>query len=128
MLDRPGEDRPDSYAEHGDGPLLTAADIDWFWAQYLRSPVDASNPFAAPLRADADRLADAPPAEVATAGADPLRDEGRTYADRLADAGTSVARVHEPGLPHSFCSLPDDVPAADDATDRVCAALVERLA
>jgi acetyl esterase len=127
MLERPGGDPPDSDAERGDGPLLTAADIEWFWDQYLRSPVDAHSPFAAPLRADAALLADTPPAVVATAGADPLRDEGRAYADRLAEAGVSVARVHEPALCHGFCSLTDDVPAADDAMSEVCTALVERL-
>jgi acetyl esterase len=111
-----------------DGPLLTAADVRWFWAQYCRSSVDAHNPFAAPLRADDDRLADAPPAVVATAGVDPLRDEGRAYADRLAAAGVPVERVHEPGLCHGFCSLTEEVPAADAATDAVCAALRDRLA
>jgi acetyl esterase len=127
MLDRPGEDPPASYTDHGDGPLLTAADVEWFWAQYLRSSVDAHNPFVAPLRADDDLLADAPPAVVATAGVDPLRDEGRAYADRLAAADVPVARVHEPALPHGFCSLADDVPAADGAMDEVCGALATRL-
>ena len=125
MLDRPGADPPESYAEHGDAPLLTAADVEWFWAQYCRSPVDAHNPFAAPLRADDDLLADAPPAVVATAGVDPRRDEGRAYADRLADA--PVERVHGSDLPHGFCSLTDRVSAADAAMDRVCEALASWL-
>jgi acetyl esterase len=125
MLDR--DDSRASYTEHGDGPLLTAADIAWFWRQYLRSPVDAHNPFAAPLRADDDLLAGAPPAVVATAGVDPLRDEGRAYADRLAAAGVPVERVHEPDLPHGFCSLSEDVPAADRVMDELCGALAARL-
>ena len=68
-------DRP-SYDEHGDGPLLTEADVDWFWANYCRSPVDAANPYASVLRAGDH--GDLPPATVVTAGHDPLRDEGRT--------------------------------------------------
>jgi acetyl esterase len=125
MLDR--DDSAASYTEHGDGPLLTAADIAWFWEQYLRSPVDAHNPFAAPLRADDSLLAGAPPAVVATAGVDPLRDEGRGYADRLEGAAVPVERVHEPDLSHGFCSLAGDVPAADRAMDDLCGALAARL-
>ncbi|MFB6205395.1 MAG: alpha/beta hydrolase [Haloglomus sp.] len=125
MLDR--DTTRDSYAECGDGPLLTTADVEWFWAQYLRSPVDAHNPFAAPIRADDDLLADTPPAVVATAGVDPLRDEGRSYADRLDAAGVAVTRVHEPDLCHGFCSLTDAVPSADAAMDDICVALDEHL-
>lgn len=127
MLTRPGDDPPDSYTEHGDGPLLTRDDVEWFWKRYLRSPVDAYSPFAAPLRAGSTLLADTPPAVVATAGVDPLRDEGRAYADRLADAGVPVASVHEAALCHGFCSLTDDVPAADDAMGAICDALADRL-
>ncbi|WP_276259230.1 alpha/beta hydrolase [Haloglomus litoreum] len=126
MLDR--DTTRASYAEHGDGPLLTTADVCWFWSQYLRSPVDAHNPFAAPLRADVDLLTEAPPAVVATAGVDPLRDEGRAYADRLAAVDVPVTRVHEPDLCHGFCSLTDDVPAADRAMDEICEGLAAHLA
>jgi len=34
----------DSYRENADGPLLTCADMRWFFEQYLRSPADAYNP------------------------------------------------------------------------------------
>ena len=128
MLDR--DDSRESYAEHADGPLLTAADIEWFWDQYLRSPVDVHNPFAAPLRAREALLADAlagTDAVVATAGHDVLRDEGQAYAARLRTADVTVEAVHEPGLCHGFCSLTDAVPAADTAMDAVCAALRVQL-
>jgi acetyl esterase len=111
----------DSYREHGDRPLLSTADVRWFWEQYLRSPVDEHNPLAAP--AMAGDLSGLPPAVVVTAGHDVLRDEGRAYADRLADAGVPVERHHYPAMTHGFLSLTDDVDAADDAMDAVAAAI-----
>ncbi|XVH31471.1 alpha/beta hydrolase [Haloferacaceae archaeon DSL9] len=103
----------DSYRENADGPLLTRADMRWFWAQYLRSPVDAHNPFAAPLRAV--DLGGLPPATVVTAGFDPLRDEAIAYADRLSAAGVAVEHRHYPRMAHGFLSLVDEVDVAADA-------------
>ena len=107
----------DSYAENADGPLLSRADMEWFWDQYLRSPVDAANPYAAPLRAE--DFTGLPPAVVVTAGFDPLRDEGVAYAEHLSDAGVSVDHQHYPGMAHGFLSLTDSVTTADDAMDAV---------
>jgi acetyl esterase len=110
-----------SYREHADGPLLTRADVEWFWDQYCRSPVDVEHPYASVLSApDHGNL---PPATVVTAGHDPLRDEGRAYADALASNGTPVEHVHYPSMAHGFLSLTDDVPAADEALDDVVARL-----
>jgi acetyl esterase len=114
-----------SYVEHDDAALLSTADVAWGWAHYLRSPVDAHNPFAVPLAADADLLADAPPAVVASAGVDVLRDEAAAYADALADAGVPVTHAHYPTLAHGFCSVVDDVALAADAFDDVADAIAE---
>ena len=40
-----------------------------------------------------------------TAGYDPLRDEGRAYADRLIEAGIKTTYVNYPGTIHGFFSL-----------------------
>jgi acetyl esterase len=107
----------ESYAEHGDGPLLTEADVAWFWEQYCRSPADAANPYASVLRArDHGSL---PEAVVVTAGHDPLRDGGRAYADALDSDGTPTEHWHYPGMAHGFLSLTDSVSVADDAMDRL---------
>ncbi|EJN61405.1 alpha/beta hydrolase [Halogranum rubrum] len=113
----------DSYAENADGPLLTRADMQWFWAQYLRSPVDGANPYASVLHASESALSELPPATVVTAGFDPLRDEGVAYADRLAAAGVDVNHHHHPTMTHGFLSLTDSVDVADEAFD----AVAERL-
>lgn len=68
-----------------DGFFLTAADIEWFLQQYLPDPSLRAAPEVSPLLAD--DLSGLPPAHVWTAGFDPLRDEGRAYAERLAAAG-----------------------------------------
>lgn len=117
MLD-PGLGRP-SHEDHADGPLLTRADLAWFWDQYLpegREGVGDLDPLTSPLAGDPAGTA---PAVVATAGSDPLRDEGRAYARRLADAGVPVADLQYPSLCHGFASLTDRVPAADEAVDEV---------
>ena len=113
----------DSYEENADGPLLTRADMAWFRDHYLRSEVDRYSPFAAPVRADEELLAETPPACVVTAGFDPLRDEGTRYAVRLRGVGVDVAHQHYPSMVHGFLSLASEVDAADEAFDRV----VERL-
>lgn len=125
MLD-PDLDRP-AHDEHADGPLLTRADLAWFWERYLPDggpeATDAGVP-ATPLATDP---AGAPPAVVATAGVDPLRDDGRTYADRLAAAGVDVADLRYPALCHGFASLGDRVPAAERALSEIVVAVRQRL-
>ncbi|WP_458188290.1 alpha/beta hydrolase [Haladaptatus sp. NG-WS-4] len=111
----------DSYRENADGPLLTRADMEWFWNHYLRSSVDGYNPFASPLRSD--DLSGVAPATVVTAGFDPLRDEGVAYAERLTDAGIAVEHHHYPSMAHGFLSLTDDVTAADEAMNEVAASI-----
>ena len=43
-----------------------------------------------------------PPALVVTAGFDPLRDEGRAYADRMRAQGVAVEHVCSEGSVHGF--------------------------
>ncbi|WP_435064786.1 alpha/beta hydrolase [Halobaculum sp. EA56] len=117
----------DSYGANADGPLLTRADVRRFWREYLRSDVDAANPHAAPLRARDVDLAGTAPAVVVTAGRDPLRDDGAAYADRLREVGVPVDHLDYEGMCHGFCSLADEVPAADAAFDDLAAATRERL-
>jgi acetyl esterase len=87
-----------------EGFMLTKTDIDWFNEQYLgRSGVDPADPRVSPLLADS--LAALPPALIATAGFDPLRDEGESYAAALRAAGTPVDSRSMGSLTHGFASL-----------------------
>ncbi|HEY0318329.1 MAG TPA: alpha/beta hydrolase [Solirubrobacterales bacterium] len=84
------------------GFLLTKNDMDNFERHYLPPGTDATDPRVSILLAP--DLADLPPAYVATAGFDPLRDEGEAYALRMREAGVQVALRRHPGLIHSFAN------------------------
>ncbi|NUE02971.1 alpha/beta hydrolase [Halorubraceae archaeon YAN] len=115
----------ESYTNNTEGPLLTRDDMIWFFEQYCRTPVDQYNPFVAPLLTP--NLSDLPPATIVTAGHDPLRDEGRQYADQLSDAGVDVSLFDYPSMTHGFLSLVSDVDRAADAFEEIVADLQMRL-
>ncbi len=87
-----------SYDENGDGYVLTAALMNWFWDHYA-DPEDRVDPGASPLRADS--LEGLPPAMIVTCEFDPLRDEGQAYAEALAAAGVDVEHVRARGQIHT---------------------------
>jgi acetyl esterase len=89
-----------SYREFADGPILTAATMAFCWRTYLDDRADSSDPDAAPLAAD--DLAGLPPAYVAVAGHDPLRDEGLRYVERLREAGVPVRLDRYDDMAHGF--------------------------
>jgi acetyl esterase len=109
-----------------DGFLLTRGDMDWFEERYLPPGVDREDPRVALLTAP--DLSGLPPAHVATAGFDPLRDEGEAYAQRLREAGVPVALRRHPGLVHSFANLTAICPTARAAMLEVAGALRMGLA
>jgi acetyl esterase len=106
-----------SYEENGEGYFLTLADMEWFDGHYMNSDVHARNPYAAPMQAC--DLGDLPPATVITAGFDPLRDEGRAYADRLAEEGTPVTHRNYEGMIHGFFSMLDEPFAVERADEAI---------
>lgn len=91
-----------SYRLFREGFYLSEATMDWYRDRYLPEPGAALDPRASPLLAD--DLEGLPPAYIATAGFDPLRDEGEAYADRLRAAGVPVALRRHRGLVHAFAN------------------------
>ena len=118
-------ERP-SVRANGEGYLLTAAAMRWFSAQYL-GDADPADPMASPLLADLAAGEALPPAVVAIAEFDPLRDEGRAYAEALVDAGVAVHLLEFPGLVHGFLGLGALSPASARATDETWAAFAALL-
>ena len=97
--------------EYFDGIVLSHKARDVFWGAYSAGRDLDGDPEAAPLWAD--DLTGLPPAIVILGGCDVLRDEGRAYGRRLAEAGVPTHEVCYPGQPHGF--LNHGFPAADEA-------------
>ena len=115
-----------SYRDFADGYMLTREAMDWFSSHYLRGPDDIADWRASPLRAR--DLAGAAPALVVTAGFDPLCDEGKAYADRLAAAGVPTRYRCFAGMIHGFLGMTKALAAAGQALDEAAAALREAFA
>ena len=94
-----------SIVENARAPLMSRAKLDAFLDLYLGpGGLSATDPLVSPLWAASH--ADLPPALVQTADLDPLRDEGKLYAERLAAAGVPVRHTNYVGVPHGFASFP----------------------
>ena len=115
-----------SYLEKADGPGLTRRRMQWYWDLYLRDESDAANPYAAP--AAAESLAGLPPAIVLTAEYDVLRDEGRSYAERLQAAGIPATHLDYAGMTHLFFNRWNAIDRAREAIAFVGGELAQRLA
>jgi acetyl esterase len=89
-----------SHRENADGPVVTVASMPMVNASYCPNPADLQNPLAAPLLAES--LANLPPAYVAVAQFDPLRDEGTAYAERLQASGVATQLDRGLGLIHGY--------------------------
>ena len=92
-----------SHSEPETSVLLTHSVVRWFCDHYLSGAADTHDWRASPARATT--LIGLPPAYVLTAGADPLRDEGDEYAERLKQAGVPVVHRHFPGQFHGFFTM-----------------------
>lgn len=115
-----------SYTENAEGPLLKTAGMDGVNAMYCPSAADRANPLVQPLLADSH--AGLPPAFIAVAGHDPLRDSGVAYADALKRDGTDVVLDLSPGLIHGYLRAMEYCGASRAALQRMAAWLAERYA
>lgn len=103
LLFYPRTDHQGSYRSaelFADGFFLTADDLGWFDGHYRPDPAD---PLASPLLAE--DLRGLPPTYLATAGFDPLRDEGEAYGQRLQEAGVPVVYHCHTDLIHGFVNF-----------------------
>jgi acetyl esterase len=114
-------DELESYTTFADGFYLTRSLMRWFKGNYCSTDDQKLDPRASPLRAAS--LAGLPPAFLMTAGYDPLRDEGKAYAQRLLDAGVDVEYRNYDSLIHGFISMAGVIREAGRAFDDAVAAL-----
>ena len=113
-----------SVAENADAPVLNKRAIEYFASQYGNSGGEVSTRSAPAL---AESFAGLPAALVATAGFDPLRDDGEAYAELLRRDGVAVTLRRFDTLVHGFASFDGIVPATTAAVDECLASLREAL-
>lgn len=121
-----------SRTENAEGYFLTVKDMEWFGRHYLgfdetdpRAAEVAQDPRLSPIKAKT--LAGLPPAIVATAEFDPLRDEGNAYAAELEKAGVRVIHRQFPGLIHGFYGMEQFSPAILEASTWINSQLKDLL-
>lgn len=118
-----------SFRENADAPILDLASCKGFSRWYI-GDLDLSGPSGPPVTLVPARgeLTGLPPAYIAVAGHDPLRDDGMRYAELLAAAGVHVELHHAESLVHGYLGYAGIVPAATEATERGLEALRAALA
>jgi acetyl esterase len=111
-----------SFTENADAPILNRNAIDVF-SRWYAGDEDSANlpPTMAPARAQ--NMAGLPPAYIAVAGHDPLRDDGARYAELLSAAGVPVELHNAATLVHGYATFAGVVPAATEAVERGLKAL-----
>jgi acetyl esterase/lipase len=121
LLIYPGTDQRAGHASvtrNGEGYLLTKRAMEYFRAHYLPNPKDYVDWRASPLLAKS--LAGLPPAYVITAGYDPLLDEGREYAERMAKEDVEVAYREYSDMVHGFILFGGVLDTANAAVAECC--------
>jgi acetyl esterase len=114
-----------SHTSNGQGYLLTSDTIAYFRGHYIEDPAHHADWRASPLLHDDH--ANLPPALVITAGFDPLRDEGRQYADRLSAAGTPAQYICFERQIHGFITMGRVLDEANTAVALCAQALARAL-
>jgi acetyl esterase len=96
-----------SYRRFATGYHLSAAQMAWFWQQYVPQepaadvrPVTLADADLSPLLAD--DLHRLPPTLVVTAQCDILHDEGQAFAALLASVGVEHEYLEVPAMIHGF--------------------------
>ncbi|MGP9822713.1 alpha/beta hydrolase [Salinarimonas sp. NSM] len=110
-----------SVREHGEGYLLEAQRIQWYFDHYFQHGEDrrAASPLHQPLPATMPRTL------VITAGFCPLHDEGAAYAEQLQQARHGCELHNYPDMIHAYLNLENLVPeACADTYQRIGAFLL----
>lgn len=115
-----------SFTENANAPIL---DIDGCkgCTRWYIGDLDLSDMPSTLAPAHAKDLTGLPPAYIAVAGHDPLRDDGMRYAELLAAAGVPVELHNAQTLVHGYVGYDGVVPAATEAVEKGLSALRSAL-
>lgn len=98
-----------SMNELANAPMQTRTSAEWMWKHYLQDKINLPPKYAVPLLGD--NFKNLPDATIIVCELDPLKDEGKLYAQKLQEANVSVNLLEIPGAVHAFdffpCSLSD---------------------
>ena len=107
----------------GEGHLLTKGVMEWFYSLYLPKSGDQR---AFPLHASAKGMC---PSIIATAGLDPLQDQGRRIAAKLVDGvDEAIAHIRRYGSNHTESILTENDATAARFFQRLDSAILMRNA
>ncbi|AGB23159.1 esterase/lipase [Mycobacterium sp. JS623] len=115
-----------SFTENADALLLNGSSVRGFSRWYV-GDLDLSDMPMTLAPGRAKDLTGLPPAYIAVAGHDPLRDDGIRYAELLAAAGVPVQLHNAETLIHGYLGYAGVVPAATEAAERGLSALRDAL-
>lgn len=104
--------------------LSTEKQLD-FYRWFLPEGTNRRNEMVSPLFAT--DFSGLPPTLVVTASADPLKDDGRQYAERLRTAGVPVIYREYEGMLHGFFQLSGVIDKGAAALSDICAILNEQF-
>lgn len=92
-----------SMDENAEGYLLQKGKIAWYFDNYFQDGEDrrAESPLYQPIASNL------PETLIFTAEFCPLRDEGKLYCEKLADAGVKAKLVHFDDMIHAFLNMED---------------------
>lgn len=110
-----------SYRENARAKPLNRAMMHWFAEHTVESRKSLNSKYLAVLRNP--NLKGLPPATVITAQIDPLRSEGKAYAERLKAAGVPVRYRNYAGVTHEFFGMGAVVDEAKNAVAFAAAGL-----
>ncbi|WNF56119.1 alpha/beta hydrolase [Pseudomonas sp. SG20052] len=113
-----------SRSECIDAPLLASSDVDCYHALYLRG-TRQPGAYAMPLLAG--HFGGLPPALIAVAQFDPLRDDGVLYAEHLQAAGVPTTLYYGKGLVHGCLRARGQVAEVDLLYETLLGFLADRL-
>ncbi len=91
-------------------PMQTRKAAEWMWKHYLQQKMDQLPQYAVPMQEK--NFKNLPETTIIICELDPLKDEGKEYAEKLQEAEVSVNLIEIRGAVHAFdffaCSLSEN--------------------
>lgn len=103
----------ESYKENANAKPLNRAGMMWFFEEYLNSPADGNSPMIS--LGKEDNVSGLPSTTLITAEIDPLRSEGKAYADKLEQENIDVRYQNYDSVTHEFFGMAAVIDEAKDA-------------